>query len=292
MTIIEGFEQHLDTVEYNGIVAEIQKWYYGYVQHSAWCATSTSYFAYQAGVLDQLGGRNEGVYEMMKACEVAHASGRVKGKFYGYGNFPETIPKGAVIFFQRLGLSHVAHCYEPIKYSKLGWIQCIGGNQNDRICVKRYSMAAIQAICIIDYGSDVDRPTIYKGYKDAKKGGCWCKEMQIALNTIDGAGLELDGSCGRLTDEALRAFQACHGLKVDGRCGPRTWAKIDELMNIEPYQVRVNTNLYCRSGAAATFPVVKILKEGEHYTVDRNLNGWSHIYEAGGWASSKYLTRV
>lgn len=293
MTIIEGFEEHIGTVEYNGIVADIQRWYYGYVQHSAWCATSTSYFAYQAGVLDQLGGRNEGVYEMMKACEVAHASGRVKGKFYGYGNFPEIIPKGAVIFFQRLGLSHVAHCYEPIKYSKLGWIQCIGGNQNDSICVKRYSMAAIQAICVLDYGTDIDRPTIYKGYKDEKKGGAWCKEMQIALNTIDGANLDLDGSCGRKTDAALREFQRRHGLDVDGRCGPKTWAMIDKLMEpTEPYKVRVETDLNARSGAANTFPVVKVLREGSVYTVDRNLNGWSHIVEVNAWASAKYLTKT
>lgn len=292
MTIIEGFEKYIGVEEYDGIVATIQTWYYGKVQHSAWCATSESYFADKAGILDQLGGRQEGVYEMMMNCKRIHEDGNAKGTFYWYGSFPDVIPKGAILFFQKLGVSHVSNAYEPTKYSKLGWIQCLGGNQNDSICVKRYSMAAIQAIFIPDYGTDIDRPTIYKGYKDSKKGGCWCKEMQIALNTIDGAGLELDGSCGRLTDEALRAFQARHGLKVDGRCGPRTWAKIDELMNIEPYQVRVNTNLYCRSGAAATFPVVKILKEGEHYTVDRNFNGWSHIYEAGGWASSKYLTRV
>ena len=293
MTIIEGFEQYIGTVEYNGIIAEIQKWFYGFVSHTAWCATSTSYFADKAGVLDQLGGKNEGVYEMMKDCEVAHATGRVKGKFYGYGNFPEIIPKGAVIFFQRLGLSHVAHCYEPIKYSKLGWIQCIGGNQNDSICVKRYSMAAIQAICIIDYGSEIDRPTIYKGYKDSVKGGSWCKEMQIALNTIMGSELVLDGSCGKKTTAVLKAFQEEYGLDVDGRCGPKTWATIDDLMvGGEPYTVRVITDLNARSGAANTYPVVKVLKEGSVYVVDRELNGWSHIVEVNAWANAKYLERV
>lgn len=292
MTIIEGFEKFIGTTEYNGIVAEIQKWYYGYVRHSAWCATSESYMAEQAGVLDQLGGKNEGVYEMMMACKRIHENGNAKGQFYWYGEIPDIIPKGAVVFFQKLGVSHVANAYEPTKYSKLGWIQCLGGNQSDSICVKRYSMAAIQAIFVPDFGSTVDRPTIYRGYKDSVKGGCWCKEMQIALNTIDGAGLELDGSCGKKTDKALREFQRIHGLDVDGRCGPKTWAKIDQLMNLEPYRVRVNTDLFCRSGAASTYPVIKTLKEGEHYTVDRNLNGWSHIYEVGGWASAKFLTRV
>jgi lysozyme family protein len=51
--------------------------------------------------------------------------------------------------------------------------------------------------------------------------------LQAALNTLGSRpSLLVDGSYGRLTKAAVRAFQASHGLDVDGLAGPKTIAGI------------------------------------------------------------------
>ena len=59
--------------------------------------------------------------------------------------------------------------------------------------------------------------------------GRWCwlatkdmnKWVQWQLNR-HGANLDVDGVFGKLSDAALRAFQASHGLTADGICGKLT----------------------------------------------------------------------
>lgn len=62
-------------------------------------------------------------------------------------------------------------------------------------------------------------------------GGKTTKALQETLNElhVDGTPLVVDGSYGRRTRNAVRAFQAANGLEQDGFAGPRTWAKINEL---------------------------------------------------------------
>ena len=50
--------------------------------------------------------------------------------------------------------------------------------------------------------------------------------LQAALNRVGNARLAEDGVAGRATREALRAFQATHGLPADGVAGPRTMAAL------------------------------------------------------------------
>jgi lysozyme family protein len=59
---------------------------------------------------------------------------------------------------------------------------------------------------------------------DALSGTRW---IQHAMNLLTHAGLIEDGSYGRRTREAVRAFQAAQGLEPDGLAGPKTCAAID-----------------------------------------------------------------
>lgn len=51
------------------------------------------------------------------------------------------------------------------------------------------------------------------------------EELQKILIT-NGAQLEIDGDFGRVTTQAVRAFQKANGLKVDGIVGKQTWDAI------------------------------------------------------------------
>lgn len=249
MTILEGFGQYEGTKEYDGIVAEIQTWFYGKMKRDAWCATSESYFANRAGVLDQLGGKNEGVREMYEACRKAHAGGRV----YEYGRIPETIPEGAVLFFLRNGASHVTNANETRKYDRYGYIACLGGNQDDAIKVKNYHMGNLEGIFIPDYG-DPTRPVVKRGYKDSEQGGTYCATIQKALNELINAGLIIDGSCGPATESAIKSWQKSMKAKgvytsiVDGHFGPRSWAALDAVHPVieDGYLYRPSGDLWAR----------------------------------------------
>jgi peptidoglycan hydrolase-like protein with peptidoglycan-binding domain len=46
--------------------------------------------------------------------------------------------------------------------------------------------------------------------------------LQDSLNTLDKAGLEIDGDYGALTRDAVEDYQQAHGLKVDGWAGAET----------------------------------------------------------------------
>ena len=228
MTILQIFRQHEGAKEYDETVTAIQTWYYGEMVKDSWCATSESWAASRAGVLDQLGGKNEGVREMYEACRKAHAGGQL----YEYGRIPETIPEGAILFFLRNGASHVTNANEARRYDRHGYIACLGGNQDDAIKVKNYHMGNLEGIFIPDYGS-TERPVVKKGYKDEEKGGHYCVTIQKALNELIHAGLRLDGSCGSATEYAIKSFQNTAKVKgiykstIDGHFGPRSWAALD-----------------------------------------------------------------
>ena len=52
--------------------------------------------------------------------------------------------------------------------------------------------------------------------------------LQESLNKLDNAGLEIDGSYGEKTREAVTAYQQAHSLEPDGWCGIATQASIYE----------------------------------------------------------------
>ena len=112
----------------------------------------------------------------------------------------------------------------------------------------------------------VTRPTIRRG-----STGQYVKECQEDLIRIgyDLGSYGADGKFGAKTEAAVRAFQAVHGLSVDGVVGPATWAALDKAVGPEPepgetlYTVMIEhldktqATALCRN-----YPNAKMIEEG------------------------------
>ena len=61
------------------------------------------------------------------------------------------------------------------------------------------------------------------------------RTIQQALRTAGYEPGPADGKMGRMTQKAIRQFQEAQGLSVDGKVGPKTWAKL------EPYLRQTDT---------------------------------------------------
>lgn len=150
LTLADCFREHRGETEFTGMVAEIQKWYYGFVSKTAWCASSVSFFANEIGILDQIGGKNDNVYNMMKACE---KSG--KGTFYSKDNIPKALKKGDILFWLWKGDTMTASSFKHVgvcEYdTSANLIYCIGGNQKDKICTLQYDRTFLYAVFRPEY---------------------------------------------------------------------------------------------------------------------------------------------
>ena len=142
--MIDLFNDNHGTVEYDGIVAEIQKWYYGNLYKGPWCATAISYFANQVGL--DIGGKAENVYTMLQQCKKS-SEGTV---YEGYKNIPSRIEKGDILFWNWSGGKMTSSSSKHVgiaEYSSSNdIIYCIGGNQSDKICTKEYDKGDLYAI--------------------------------------------------------------------------------------------------------------------------------------------------
>lgn len=150
-TLADLFEKYQGTKEYNGIVAEIQKWYYGNLVRDAWCATSVSYFAHVLNISDQT-GKFENVDGMKDFMNKRHMLDCTRN--YGGGTY---LPKrGDLVFFS--SYHKYVDCTHVAVVSKVdhatGEMDYVGGNQSDMICVKHANYLAdkyVVAFGRIDY---------------------------------------------------------------------------------------------------------------------------------------------
>lgn len=150
-TIATELAKYRGSMEYEGIVAVIQEWYYGHIERSAWCATTVSYFANQLGILDQLGGKSNNVYDMLLKCQ------RVSPKqFYPKHDIPNEILKDDILFmmWDKGEMTHNSNKHVCVaEYASKGdTFFGIGGNQKDKICTLKYERDNIYALFRPNYG--------------------------------------------------------------------------------------------------------------------------------------------
>ena len=143
--IVSNFEAHEGVKEYDGIVETIQRWFYGNMVKASWCATSMSYMMQAAGLR---GVREENVNLLRIACKAKAIAG--EGKFYDRSKLPLMIRRGDVCFWLFDGSTmtnpskkHVNVCTADTDSQT---IQCIGGNQDNKICVKPYKRSQLYAV--------------------------------------------------------------------------------------------------------------------------------------------------
>lgn len=115
-------------------------------------------------------------------------------------------------------------------WGKCPWVEYIEENQTNKenLILSFQKAAQADGYQFIKYGCDgiygnetaqamkkcvVKKRTTYQ-YKN-------CTRLVQKL-----LGLEQDGLCGKLTDDAIRKFQKAKGLEIDGSVGPRTWEKL------------------------------------------------------------------
>lgn len=118
------------TPEYTGVVAQLQKWYYGSVVRAAWCATCVSYFLRVTYGDKYASVKAENVKILMDKCKAA-----------GMQSIPiSDMQQGDIVFFNwnapaaltTTSSKHVSvYTGTPNQY--------LGGNQDDKLCVKTYS---------------------------------------------------------------------------------------------------------------------------------------------------------
>lgn len=140
VTIADLMKVHRGVKEYEDIVKDIQTWYYGSPVEAPWCATAISYFADKAGVLEQMGGKADNVYDMWMQC-----LSKSPLQCYGLGTVQKPdfkILKGDVLFWLWKGGTMTANSSKHVGTSEMtqsgGDLYCLGGNQKDKICTLKY----------------------------------------------------------------------------------------------------------------------------------------------------------
>ncbi|MEU2060771.1 peptidoglycan-binding protein [Streptomyces sp. NPDC013455] len=192
----------------------ITKWY-GFP--GPWCDMAVSYAAAHSDNLSAIGGKF--------ALTTAHARAfQKKGRWhYGVGG----IRPGDIVFFDWSGsrsigaIDHVG-IVEAVHSNRT--ITTLEGNTSDAFRRRRRTSA-----CIVGYG----RPAYGGGGAPMPSGdgilrlgskGQAVKTLQKNLNTVQKAGLTVDGDFGPATQKAVKTFQAHHGLRADGEYGPQSAA--------------------------------------------------------------------
>ncbi|MER7836623.1 peptidoglycan-binding protein [Streptomyces sp. NPDC096040] len=204
-----GTTEHPPGSNHNNITS-----WYGF--SGPWCDMSISYEAAHSDNITAVMGKF--------ALTTAHARAfQSHGRWhYGLGG----IRPGDVVFFDFSGgrsISGIDHVGLVEAVHSNGTITTLEGNTSDafrrrirgRACVVGYGRPA--------YDGAAPMPS-HDGILRKGSTGNTVKTLQKNLNTVQKAGLTVDGQFGAATDKAVRTFQTKHKLTVDGEYGPHTAA--------------------------------------------------------------------
>lgn len=127
------------TKEYDGIVVEIQKWYYGRLVKAPWCATCVSYFCNKYAKNGSFMQTHK--YESCTAMRAALIKNNLydSTKHYGGGNYKAKIGDIVFISWKNNANSpdHVGFVYY-INHTT-GELSVISGNSSDMIKIDNYN---------------------------------------------------------------------------------------------------------------------------------------------------------
>lgn len=132
------------------------------------------------------------------------------------------------------------------------------------------------------------------------------KELQSNLNKVIDAKLAIDGSCGPLTVAAIKKFQTKYSLQVDGKFGPKSRAKMSEVLksgtpavskSAFPYQAKIicSKGMNIRSGAGCNYSIIGSVRCGATVTVYAQSGSWGKISATQNkWVNvaSIYATKI
>lgn len=181
--------------------------------------------------------------------------------FMGWGtSVPiNNIRPGDIVVFPRDSAGPDAGHVAIVQRVEGGYVYCIGGNQNDMVCVRAYAIADILPNGVRRWdGATSNRPTLREGDR-----GAFVLDLQDQLIKLKYFAGKRDGVFGPLTAAAVLDFQTRNGLESDGVVGPRTWSKLEDaepkpsrdislndLRNSGSRTVRANDRTSLVSGAA------------------------------------------
>lgn len=136
-TVTDVFEKYVGTREYDGIVAVIQKWFYGSLVKAAWCATSMCWCLAQLGLRAYtIDGKYENVYNLFTAL----TQGVKKGKCDIVTNVNQ-LKRGDIIVLNYSGNFTTTSSKHVTSFVRMenNQLVCLGGNQNDGINYRKYN---------------------------------------------------------------------------------------------------------------------------------------------------------
>ena len=164
-------------------------------------------------------------------------------------------------------------------------------------------------VVVLNYGSGYEGEPVEESYKLGdrilKNGseGDDVKELQSYLLQLgyDLGSWGADGDFGDATEIAVKAFQKDYGLEVDGEYGPKSHAKLTELISAIPDdepepgadEVRITGgNCYVRTAPNTEGTIIGVARRGERlkYQGQTSLEGWHLVIfeNQNGWVSGRY----
>lgn len=176
--------------------------------------------------------------------------------------------------------------YETPKYTESSDYLLRG----DILCTKTTG----HTVVVLNDGSKApktEHETIKKG-----SSGPAVKELQLDLNLFGyrddrGEILVVDSSFGARTQQALKAMQKDQGLKIDGICGPITWARLDEMI-AKIQKVKPVVNLWLRKTPDQDGEKTKVIakdKETQMTRTTKTDEEWGYLPVCESWGKTRYL---